>query len=87
MARLCSRPGCSAPAVVTFTFDAPKLTVWVGDLVDDPGAGYDLCQDHGDRLAPPKGWEIADQRSSRPALPTLDANSPMLSRAFRAASG
>ena len=88
MPRVCSRPGCSAPAVVTFTFEPAALTVWVADLLEDPtGPGHDLCEEHGDRLSVPRGWNLADQRSNRPGLPSLDAQSPMLSRAFRSAAG
>lgn len=88
MPRVCSRPGCALPAVVTFTFEPDALTVWVADLLDDPtGPGHDLCEVHGDRLSPPRGWTLADERTRRPALPQLDAQSPMLSRAFRSATG
>ncbi|MBK5224546.1 MAG: DUF3499 family protein [Acidimicrobiia bacterium] len=86
MTRVCSRPGCSAPASVTFSFEPAKLTVWIGDLSDDDtGPGHDLCVEHGDRLSPPRGWTLNDLREGRAELPTLDANSPMLARAFRAA--
>lgn len=88
MPRVCSRPGCAAPAVVTFTFEPAALTVWVADLLEDPtGPGHDLCVEHGDRLSAPRGWTLADQRTNKPSLPTLDAQSPMLSRAFRSAAG
>jgi Protein of unknown function (DUF3499) len=88
MPRLCDRPGCAAPAVVTFTFEPAALTVWVADLLEDPtGPGHDLCETHGGRLSAPRGWTLADQRTVRPVVPALDAQSPMLSRAFRSAAG
>ncbi|QGG96207.1 DUF3499 family protein [Actinomarinicola tropica] len=84
MARVCSRPGCSAPATVTFTFEPDALVVWVGDLAPDATApGHDLCAEHGERLSAPRGWRMEDVRANRPPLPKLDADSPMLSRAFR----
>lgn len=86
MTRVCSRPGCSAPATVTFAFEPEALTVWLGDLADDDtGPGHDLCAEHGDRLSVPRGWTINDVRGAAPALPPLDARSPMLARAFRSA--
>lgn len=86
MNRVCARPGCSAPAVMTFTFEPESLVVWLGDLADDAAApGHDLCVDHGERLSVPKGWTLTDVRGTSPALPALDARSPMLSRAFRGA--
>lgn len=84
MSRVCSRPGCSEPGEVTFTFEPEALIVWVGPLAEDATApGHDLCAVHGDRLRVPQGWTLNDLRVARPALPKLDAESPMLSRAFR----
>lgn len=84
MTRVCSRPGCSAPAAVTFAFEPEALTVWVGDLAEDAsGPGHDLCVEHGDRLSAPQGWTTNDVRGEPPAPPPLEAQSPMLARAFR----
>jgi len=86
MTRSCSRPGCSAPAAVTFTFEPEALIVWLGDLDEDrSGPGHDLCAEHGDRLSAPRGWNVNDLRGAPPAPPPLDAQSPMLARAFRSA--
>lgn len=84
MTRVCSRPGCSAPAAVTFTFEPENLVVWVGDLAEDATApGHDLCAEHGERLQAPRGWTTNDVRDEPPPPPPLDAQSPMLARAFR----
>lgn len=69
----------------------------------DPHAvGTPLCRSHADRLAPPVGWVLRDERptpaeaaddapgevrSRRSDLEgLLDARTPLLSRAFRAVS-
>lgn len=48
---------------MTFTYD--ERAVWLGDLENAPerGAGYVLCGDHADRLTPPLGWTLTDQRN------------------------
>ncbi|HEX5616701.1 MAG TPA: DUF3499 family protein [Acidimicrobiia bacterium] len=62
MRRQCARPGCSAPATATFTFDSRACTVWL-DPVSDAGArAGDLCDRHAHRLGPPRGWELVDRR-------------------------
>lgn len=86
MSRVCSRPGCSEPATVTFTFEPAELVLWIGDLAEDATApGHDLCAEHAARLSPPRGWSVSDVRDEVPDLPGLDAQSPMLARAFRSA--
>lgn len=62
MRRLCGRPGCSAPATVTFTFDATQRIVWLSDLADGTARAGDLCVRHADTLAPPQGWIRDDRR-------------------------
>jgi hypothetical protein len=86
MTRVCSRPGCSEPATVTFVFSPAQLTVWVGDLVDDPRSmGHDLCETHSGRLSVPAGWQLTDERTRRAPLVENAPTSPMLARAFRSA--
>ncbi len=76
MARLCSRPGCSAPASVTFNFDGLNRIVWLNGLADSPifTAG-DLCWRHAERLHPPRNWEIRDRRTARVLPPGTAAPS------------
>ena len=46
MARLCERPGCSAPASVAYGFEARATTVWVAAF--EP---YELCDESESDLA------------------------------------
>jgi hypothetical protein len=63
MPRLCARPGCSAPATATFTFDGLRRIVWLGPLAE--AAAYsagDLCRRHADRFTAPRHWDLRDVR-------------------------
>lgn len=63
MRRSCSRPGCAAPAGATFSYEYASSTVWLEDLTPEAHPStYDLCAAHADRLAPPRGWQLADHR-------------------------
>jgi len=66
MRRSCSRPGCAAQAAATFSYDYASSTVWLDDLAPEAHpATYDLCAAHAARLAPPRGWQLADRRADR----------------------
>ena len=68
MRRQCARPGCSAVATTTFTFDSTRSTVWL-DVVSDVGArAGDLCERHTRHLAPPQGWLLEDRRVAPAAV-------------------
>ena len=63
MSRLCARPGCTAPATATITFDGLRRIVWISPLAE--AAAYsagDLCRRHAERLGPPRNWELRDTR-------------------------
>ena len=63
MPRLCARPGCSAPATATFTFDGLRRIVWLAPLAD--AAAYsagDLCRRHTELFKAPRNWELRDVR-------------------------
>lgn len=63
MSRSCARPGCSAAATATFTFDGLRRIVWLGPLAE--AAAYsagDLCRRHAELLKPPRKWELRDVR-------------------------
>jgi hypothetical protein len=79
MARLCSRPGCSAPAAATFNFDGLNRIVWLNDVAHSPiyTAG-DLCARHAERLQPPRNWELRDARPTRVTCPAAAAPSRQL---------
>ena len=67
--RLCSKSGCSAPAVCTLSFDYSSSTAWLSDLLPARTPGqYDLCSAHAERFSVPMGWERFDRRSSTPPL-------------------
>jgi len=86
--RQCARPGCSAAATATFTFDAEELTVWLDTPAEGGARAGELCERHARRLTPPQGWQLEDRRRRR-ALAVqqlrkeLDAHSPLLARAFQ----
>jgi hypothetical protein len=99
--RSCDRPGCDAPATVTFTFSSARQTVWLDRVGATTASAGRLCHRHADALVPPRGWTLLDRRSVAPlAAPTssepgptagppipdpLAARTPLLARAFRAA--
>jgi rhodanese-related sulfurtransferase len=81
MARLCARPGCSAPAAAMFNFDGLNRIVWLNSLAE--AAAYsagDLCRQHADRLRPPRNWELRDCRPTpnltRPGAPAPSRHLP-----------
>ena len=92
MQRQCARPGCSATATATFTFDTRELTVWLDVPADDDARAGELCERHVKALTPPQGWCLDDRRGRREAEAhelevVLDARSPLLARAFQNAGG
>lgn len=70
MARLCERPGCSAPASVAYGFDPQRMLVWLEPLRDGaPGTRSGaLCRRHAESLSPPRGWWLDDRREALPRL-------------------
>lgn len=65
---LCTKPSCARPGAVVLSYDyAAKRAI-----LDDPAAGelsphvYVLCNRCAEKLRPPKGWELADQRDKPP---------------------
>jgi hypothetical protein len=66
--RTCAKPGCSATASATLTYDYTGRTAWV-ELLDGDAhpMAYDLCTDHADGLTVPQGWALSDRRVRYPA--------------------
>jgi len=63
MPRQCARPGCTAPATTTITFDGLRRIVWLSPLAE--AAAYsagDLCRRHAERLTAPRNWDLRDTR-------------------------
>ncbi len=72
--RHCSKPGCSAVAVATLTYDYRDSTVVVGPLatVVAPNS-YDLCDAHAQNLKAPLGWQVVRLATTfEPAPPSGD---------------
>ncbi len=69
MRRLCERPGCGAPAEVSYGIDNATLTVWVDNraILEREHAGR-LCRRHADALVVPRGWTLDDRRQAIPQL-------------------
>ncbi|MEO6126272.1 MAG: hypothetical protein ABIR32_21440 [Ilumatobacteraceae bacterium] len=70
MARLCERPGCSAPASVAYGMDGDQLLVWLEVVPDDgvPARMGVVCRRHADAMVVPRGWTLDDRRETRPRL-------------------
>lgn len=78
MRKLCERPGCGAPAEVSYGIDNASLTVWVDNraLLEREQAGR-LCRRHADALVVPRGWTIDDRRQPVPQLfRIVDSDTP-----------
>ncbi|PID53866.1 MAG: hypothetical protein CSA58_02250 [Micrococcales bacterium] len=57
--RVCSRSGCTRPAVATLTYAYMDSTAVLGPLATHPEPhAYDLCLEHTDRLTVPRGWQV-----------------------------
>jgi hypothetical protein len=77
MPRLCARPGCTAPATSTITFDGLRRIVWLSPLAE--AAAYsagNLCRRHTERMRPPRNWELRDTRPSLAAAPRSGTPAP-----------
>jgi hypothetical protein len=61
MRRQCARPGCSAVATTTFTFDSHEQIVFLDTPRDGGARAGELCARHARALAPPRGWRIVDR--------------------------
>jgi hypothetical protein len=60
---------CAAEAVATIGLSYEQRTVVVGRLVADPNPNLlDLCAEHVDRLTPPRGWIVRDERAVESAV-------------------
>ena len=63
MRRRCARPGCGEAASVTLSYDYKRATVWLEALAaEGHPMTHDLCDRHATRTAPPRGWQLVDQR-------------------------
>lgn len=89
MSRHCARPGCTAVATATFTFDARAQTVWLDAPADGAARAGELCERHAGRLVAPRGWRVDDRRDARRRpddairSSVFDVRTPLLARAFQ----
>ena len=77
MRHTCERIGCGREVAVVYGTVPGRdgsLTLWIDVFRPDTSAarereimGY-VCRQHGERLAPPRGWLVDDRRESSPRL-------------------
>ncbi len=86
MARRCSKPSCTRPAVATLTYVYADCTAVLGPLATyaEPHC-YDLCQAHSERLTAPRGWEIVRLQPDPDALRPSSDDLETLAEAVREA--
>ena len=69
MRRLCERPGCAAPAEVSYGIDNSALLVWVDNRpIPERELAGRLCRRHADAISVPRGWTVDDRRLAVPQL-------------------
>jgi hypothetical protein len=62
--RACSKSHCSEPAVATLALRYERRHVAMVDLLPERDPNHmELCADHADRLVPPIGWVVEDERT------------------------
>lgn len=67
--RLCARPGCGKSATATLRFQPTLRQAWLVDLDESASRTQgDLCRRHATDLVLPRGWELHDERTTRPRL-------------------
>ena len=74
--RVCNRPGCARPASTRLVIDVRNLVVSVDLRVDEVGGAAVLCDQHAERIVPPRGWTIDDRRILAPRLFPVDRPAP-----------
>lgn len=86
MARRCSKPSCTRPAVATLTYVYADCTAVLGPLATyaEPHC-YDLCQAHSERLTAPRGWEVVRLQPDPDALRPSSDDLETLAEAVREA--
>ena len=67
--RICAKMRCGAEPVATVSLAYAARRVIVADLSPerDPSL-LDLCREHVDRLTPPVGWAVRDERAPARAV-------------------
>jgi uncharacterized protein DUF3499 len=61
--RACSKTNCNEPAVATIALRYERRQVAMADLLPEHDPNHmELCAAHADRLVPPIGWVVQDER-------------------------
>ncbi|MGZ8735092.1 MAG: DUF3499 family protein [Acidimicrobiia bacterium] len=61
--RTCAKMRCDAEPVATISLRYAEREVQIGDLVAERDRNLlDLCREHVERLTPPVGWTVSDER-------------------------
>jgi hypothetical protein len=67
--RTCAKMRCGVEAVATVALSYEGRVVVVGDLTPEPDQNLvDLCSAHVERLTPPIGWRVRDERAPVPTV-------------------
>jgi hypothetical protein len=63
--RTCAKMRCGQPPVTTVALVYTERTVVISDLLPerDPNL-LDLCAEHVERMTPPVGWVVVDERTA-----------------------
>jgi hypothetical protein len=62
--RICAKMRCGAEPVATVALAYAARQVIVADLMADRDPNLlDLCREHVERLTPPVGWAVRDERA------------------------
>ena len=66
--RTCAKMRCEAEPVATITLGYAEREVVIGGLLAerDPNL-LDLCREHAERMTPPVGWSVRDERQTATA--------------------
>lgn len=63
---LCSKPGCARPGSSVLGYDYGEQLIVLSDIADLNVSPHEylLCAPCSERLRPPRGWSLDDQRAS-----------------------
>ncbi|OKL50211.1 DUF3499 domain-containing protein [Boudabousia marimammalium] len=87
IARICAKPGCSARAAATLTYDYGDSTAVIGPLSSKATPrGYDLCSTHAVRFTAPAGWQVVRLVNNFTDVEPTDEEFEELSEAVREAA-
>jgi hypothetical protein len=63
--RICAKMRCGAEPIATVSLAYGARQVIVADLLPERDRNLlDLCREHVDRLTPPVGWSVRDERAA-----------------------